>query len=86
MTFKKEIESVTLAELEPGTSATIRTFSNSSPLTRRIMTMGINPGAVVTVLRRAPLGDPLEIEVSGCLLTLRHEEALNILVQDVCHG
>jgi Fe2+ transport system protein FeoA len=39
------------------------------------MEMGIVPGSVINVVRYAPLGDPLEIKLKGCLLSLRKEEA-----------
>lgn len=48
---------------------------------RRIMALGFSPGAEVSLVRRAPLGDPLEFELSGCLLTLREEEAHKVMIE-----
>lgn len=79
-------ESRTLAELVPGDTATIETFKKIGPNVRRIMTLGINAGAVVKMVRRAPLGDPLEFEVNGCLLTLRSEDASSVVVGEITHG
>ncbi|MCR4784000.1 MAG: ferrous iron transport protein A [bacterium] len=76
----------TLAELAPGDVATVDTFGSVGQTVRRIMTLGINPGATVKLIRKAPLGDPLELEVSGCLLTLRAEDAAGVLVNEVRHG
>jgi len=44
----------------------------------RLMEMGLVPGVVITVLRRAPMGDPLEIAVGGARLALRREEAASL--------
>ena len=48
-------ESRTLAELVPGDTAIIETFKEVGPNVRRIMTLGINAGATVKMVRRAPL-------------------------------
>jgi ferrous iron transport protein A len=43
--------------------------------------MGLLPGVQVTLVRAAPMGDPLEIRVRGCSLTLRKSEAVHVLVE-----
>jgi len=48
---------------------------------RRLMALGMSPGARVRMVRRAPLGDPLEFDVSGCMLVLRSEEAAGVLLE-----
>ncbi|MGM9991250.1 MAG: ferrous iron transport protein A [Candidatus Bruticola sp.] len=78
-------KNITLNELIPGDVAVIETFKKVSQNVRRIMTLGINAGAVVKMVRRAPLGDPLEFEVNGCLLTLRSEDAADVVVGRVKH-
>ena len=45
--------------------------------------MGVLPGTTVTLIRTAPLGDPLEIKVRGYNLTLRKTEAEHVLVEMV---
>lgn len=47
---------------------------------RRMLQMGLTPGAVIEVLRRAPLADPVEVLVRGAKLVLRQEEAKYIAV------
>jgi len=48
---------------------------------RRLMAMGLTPSTEFKVIRRAPLGDPMEINVRGYSLSLRKQEASAILVQ-----
>jgi ferrous iron transport protein A len=45
------------------------------PFRRRMMELGLLPGTRVEVVRVAPLGDPIELRVRGCLLSIRREEA-----------
>ncbi len=48
---------------------------------KRLLAMGLTPGAEFTVIRFAPLGDPVEIKVRGFSLTLRKDEAGALLVE-----
>lgn len=50
-------------------------------LVEKLLAMGITKGAVIKILRFAPLGDPVDIEVKGTSLSLRKEEAEVILVR-----
>ncbi|HEY8805838.1 MAG TPA: FeoA domain-containing protein, partial [Clostridium sp.] len=52
-----------------------------STIRRRIMDMGITIGVGIVVLGKAPMGDPIEIEVRGYKLSLRKNEAKDILVE-----
>ena len=54
-----------------------------SPLKQRLMSMGLIPGTKVTVLRSAPLGDPIAIGVRSYNLALRREDAERISVEQV---
>lgn len=65
----------TLKELLPGQEGVVVKIKGQGALRRRIMDMGIVPQSRITMIRRAPLGDPLEIKLLGCLLSLRKEEA-----------
>ncbi len=47
---------------------------------RRLVEMGITPGTRLQISRRAPLGDPIEIRLRGYTLTLREEDARQIMV------
>ena len=49
--------------------------------TTRLMEMGIIPGMNLEIVRRAPLGYPVEIKVNGILLTLREQEATCIEIE-----
>ena len=50
---------------------------------RRLLDMGLVKGAPFTIIRRAPLGDPIEIRIKRFNLSLRKEEASQILVEKV---
>ena len=54
-----------------------------STIRRRIMDMGITIGVSIVVLGKAPMGDPIEIEVRGYKLSLRKNEAKDILVEAI---
>lgn len=65
----------TLAALQVGQSARVQRVGGSGTLRRRLMEMGLVAGAQVTLVRVAPLGDPLQIRVRGYDLALRRAEA-----------
>jgi Fe2+ transport system protein FeoA len=64
-----------LDKLKDGQSGTIHSLDMVQPSTVRLMEMGLFEGSTVKVLRRAPLGDPMEIQVGDYRLSLRREEA-----------
>lgn len=72
-----------LAELPFGTSARVVSVEDTSVVAKRLMEMGVVPGARVSVLRQAPLGDPLQITVRNYRLALRRNEADAIKVTAV---
>lgn len=74
-------EVVTLSTLTVGTSAVVREFPKLGPAFIRLREMGVLPGTRVTLVRTAPLGDPIEIKVRGYCLTLRKTEADHVLVE-----
>lgn len=59
----------------------IKNINLESPNMIRLMEMGIIPGEEVQILRKAPLGDPLEISIMGYNLCIRKSEAQNIEVE-----
>ena len=65
----------TLAELRPSEQAVIDLIGGDRAFRRRLMELGLVPGTVVTLRQVAPLGDPLELEVRGCRLSIRRQEA-----------
>jgi len=70
-----------LSDLAVGTSAVVREFPKQGSAFLRLREMGLMPGTALTLIRTAPLGDPLEIKVRGYNLTLRKSEAEHILVE-----
>lgn len=70
-----------LSDLPVGASATIREFPKSGSAFVRLREMGMLAGTRVTLVRTAPLGDPLEIKLRGYLLSLRKTEADYVLVE-----
>jgi ferrous iron transport protein A len=71
-----------LSELAVGKSAIIDSFSKED-LFIKLMEMGCIPGEKVTVDQIAPLGDPISISVSGYHLSLRLNEADQVLVTEI---
>ena len=69
-----------LASLPPGVEGRVVSVCGSSAVARRLMEMGIVPGARVRVIKTAPLGDPLEVRVRNYHLALRRSEAQTITV------
>ena len=69
-----------LSELEPGDTGVVVKIGGGSSTRRRIMDMGVVKGATISVVRRAPLGDPVEFNIKDYNLSLRKKEADNIYV------
>ena len=76
----------TLKTLKPGQSAVVRTVGGEGALRQHFLDMGVIPGAEVTVVKLAPLGDPMELRIHGYELTLRLADAEKILVDPVKAG
>ncbi|MCP4114575.1 MAG: ferrous iron transport protein A [Desulfobacteraceae bacterium] len=64
-----------LSKTPPGGSVSIKQVTAEGKLGQRLMDLGLYPGLTVKVVRNAPLEDPMEIEINGYFLSLRHEEA-----------
>lgn len=71
---------LSLARLPIGAQARVIAVSGDGAITRRLMEMGVVPGAPVRVIKAAPLGDPIEVRVRGYHLALRRTEAQTISV------
>ena len=74
---------MTLKELEIGKSAVIRQVGGEGALRQHFLDMGMIPGAEVTVVKLAPMGDPMEVQVHGYELTLRLAEADQIEIEPI---
>jgi ferrous iron transport protein A len=72
----------TLDQVPPGSSARITRLQTSGPLGQRLAEMGLIEGETVRVVRLAPLGDPLEIEIQDYFLSLRKAEARCVEVSE----
>ena len=72
---------MTLRELRPGQSAVITAVGGEGDLRQHFLDMGVLPGADVTVMKLAPLGDPMELRIHGYELTLRLADAEQIEVE-----
>ena len=74
---------MTLKDLEIGKSAVIKTVGGKGALRQHFLAMGMIPGAEVTVVKFAPMGDPMELQVHGYELTLRLAEAEQIEIEQI---
>ena len=72
---------MTLKELEIGKNAKITTVGGEGALRQHFLDMGVIPGAEVTVVKYAPMGDPIELRIHGYELTLRLDDAKKIDVE-----
>ena len=71
-----------LSDVTPGRSARILRIEGHSPFKRRLLEMGVVRGEVVEKLKLAPLADPAEYVVKGTHVSLRREEAADVIVDN----
>ena len=74
---------MTLKELEIGKSAVVTQVGGEGALRQHFLDMGMIPGAEVTVVKFAPMGDPMELQIHGYELTLRLAEAEQIEIKPI---
>lgn len=72
---------MTLDQLPIGQEAVITIVGGEGALRLRFLDMGLIPKTRVTVMKTAPMGDPIEIRLRGYQLTIRKEEAMKIEVK-----
>jgi Fe2+ transport system protein FeoA len=70
-----------MSDLKPGDRGVVTKVEYTGEVTRRLMDLGLHKGASFKVVRKAPLGDPMEIKLRGTLLALRMKEAENVSVE-----
>jgi Fe2+ transport system protein FeoA len=70
-----------LSDLPPGARCVVESVDTSSPIGQRLVELGFAPATSVAVVRRAPLGDPVEYELRGSRLCLRRTEAQRVRVR-----
>ena len=73
----------TLRHLKAGESAAIISVGGEGALRQHFLDMGVIPGAEVTVVKFAPMGDPMELQIHGYELTLRLADADQITVRPI---
>ena len=71
---------MTLKELEIGKTAVVETVGGEGALRQHFLDMGLIPGAEVTLVKYAPMGDPMELQIHGYELTLRLDDAGQIKI------
>jgi ferrous iron transport protein A len=82
MTAEAANEALTLAELKIGESGRVLGYAKTEAVyRRRLLAMGLTPRTEFSVVRVAPLGDPVEIRVRGSALTLRKDEAVALRIE-----
>ena len=74
---------MTLNDLPIGKTATVTAVGGEGALRQHFLDMGLIPKATVTMVKRAPMGDPIEVRIRSYELTLRSEEAKAIEIDDV---
>ena len=70
-----------LDEFKIGETGLIKKVEGEGRLRRRLLDMGVTPGATVYLRKKAPLGDPLEVTIRGYELTLRKSEAELVVLE-----
>lgn len=81
MGFQLKGSPASLADLGPGQSARIHEVRAKGSLGLRLREMGLVPGTEVRLVRRAPMGDPIQFEVRGYHLSLRAADAGRVEVE-----
>ena len=70
-----------LSEFSVGEKGVIKNVAGEGKIRRRLFDMGVTPGAEVLLRKKAPLGDPLEVNIRGYELTLRKTEAACVTME-----
>ena len=71
----------TLDRVAAGATVCVADVAGDDEMALRLLEMGLTPGVAVRVVGRAPLGDPLELELRGYRLSLRRTEAARVSVE-----
>lgn len=75
---------LTLDAIAVGQTVRMTAFrADSTGFRHKLLAMGLTPGVCLTVLRIAPLGDPVQVRLRGCLMSLRKKECQQIEVENV---
>ncbi len=74
---------IRLSALHPGDAAVVMDVGGEGAFRRRLLDMGFTKGALVRVIKLAPFGDPIEYCIGGTHITLREQEAREVIVKQV---
>jgi Fe2+ transport system protein FeoA len=74
---------MTLDLLKVNETAVVTGYSDNTPIRKQLLAMGLTRNTKVTVVRVAPLGDPIEIKLRSFSLTLRKQDAAQIIIRKV---
>jgi ferrous iron transport protein A len=74
------MSATSLDTLGPGEQGRITGLTGATDIRRRLLEMGLTPGTLLRVVRFAPLGDPIDVEVRGYHLSLRKHEARQVML------
>lgn len=72
---------MTLSDVEPGARCVILRMTATGSLGQRLTDLGFCQDCEVRMLRHAPLGDPVELELDGCCVSIRRTEARQVEVR-----
>ena len=76
-------QTIRLDELKPGEKGTIKQIRGTAGEEVHLMEMGLLPGTSVELIKRAPMGDPIEIRVRSYHLSIRCAEARSVMVERI---
>ena len=71
---------VSLADMKVGQSGIVEALEGRGNIQHRLVDMGVVKGSRISVFKKAPLGDPVEVKIKGCAMALRMNEAAMISV------
>lgn len=70
-----------LSEFSIGEKGIIKKVEGEGKIRKRLFDMGVTPGADVELIKKAPLGDPIEIRIRGYMLSLRKNESMLVTME-----
>ncbi len=73
-------DTVRLDSLKPGDKCVLKDIKATGAIAQRFMDLGLIPGTMITVVRNAPLVDPVELHLRGNHVSIRHSEAQRLEV------
>lgn len=78
--MKKDEYIIPLTQVKVGTLCRVVQVNSQGAVRQRMLSLGLVPGVVLQVVRYAPMGDPIEIRIKRFLMSVRKEEAENVMV------